>query len=344
MTEELDGTVNPGARNCKEELLKIISSVVGNKMAKLILYQKMRDLDIHELNDSSEYIQKILISELFKENMLKILDESEIKSLKLVLFSKLYGKDKAQEFLYEDFYVKTKKPMDFVYAIFGKVMGDVLIKHGQQKFGISNVKHVQEYKQVIFMEQLFKIMFDGFPEEMHDSIKLSMVKFVKLGDKKDILNMQQLVGKYNLAPEEIIRKIQKNITLLDAKEDVEKMKSDDIMDFLKQISEDDKAKMQMFYMMRKDSMHKKSGNDRNEELKNQNIITDMKDILGAYMDHDDVDYAIKMTLQELSMDKVTEAIMDPSDFIDGVINNSIIKEFSVNKVSIIKDKLRAVIK
>lgn len=345
MAEDDTKGLTPGSGKCKKELMKILTSKIGHHIAKSIIFQKMQEYEIDDLDKASEYIQKVLIESLFSHNLLKIMDRSELQSLKLVLFTKLYGVDKAREFLFDGFYIKTKIPVDYLKNTFGEALGDRIIDMGEKKFSIKNIRHHDEAYQVFFMEEIFKIIFHGFPTAFCDRIRFAMAKFVKLGDTSEEDSLKNLLGKFSVPPEDFMKKVLKNFESFSNAEDMKNMTTNDWLDFLSKLTKDDKSKVDLFHELKKlTSPSKSDSGNVGDDVKNQNIITDLKVILGDFMAMKDAESVIKYSMGKMRIKKLTEHGYNPGEFIDDIVENSIIKEFSPNKVSIVKDKLRAVLK
>lgn len=331
--------VTQGVKNCKKELLNLLSELLGKKMAKLIIYQKMAELEIADLDNTTEYAQKVLIDTLFGHNMMKILDEHESRDLKLVLLVKLFGEEKAKHLIFEDIYIKCKIPVNFFKIIFGKILGNTIIGLGEKKLNARDVKHLDEHYQLSFMDEVLKILFKGFPKKLYDDIRLAMVKYIKDGELDKFDTLEHIINNNKMEPKDFMKLIMGNLNSLGQAN----MKADDWMEFISKCSKDDKRKLSLYYEIKKQVTPQKAGDQMAEEIKNQNLFTDLKLILSSYMSITEAENVIKSSMSDVQIQKLTESAYEPSQLIDSIVKNSIISEFSPNKITIVKDKLRSVL-
>jgi hypothetical protein len=299
-----------GQKDAKEILTEFMSEHFGEWLGKKLLAMKLLEYGKTNINDFSEFELKQFVDIMMRTLFYKMRVPSQVKIIKLMLMNKLFGKEEAIKIAAESTYVSGVRPIEFMHELFGRFLGDKLIRLAEKSFHEVNIAKQDELKQVLFMKKVVAKLF-SFDKDFESDMKLQMLIFIKRGPKRQnfllkMMKEEQYKDKISHVYDEFVEWME------DEEEDIT-----DVMIFLE--------KQKNIGLKNKEKQLDKS------QIKEAVNVT-LLDFLSDYMSSSEIKQFMDEEKTRLEIDEIAFAEKKKKQkFIDDFLCLNVINQFSIQR-------------
>lgn len=168
----------------KESIKDFMNEHFGDWLGMQLLNMKLLEYGQDDLDNFTDFELKTFIEILMKTLFEKIRTKDQVRLMKFILLEKIFGKKEVLKIAAEKQYSKVTMPIEFIYDLFGKAIGKIILDSAKEEFDEPDITNQDELKQILFMKKIIKKIF-GESKQFHKRIDLDMLIFIKQGIKKE---------------------------------------------------------------------------------------------------------------------------------------------------------------
>jgi len=319
-----------------------VADFLGTKFGSLLAKQYMDmgryKLNIKSLDTASEY-EQIMFLDFISDKMLGSKYSTDVKKRKKsIIYYKILGSNMKLPF----------QPVCFLDYNFGANFGEKILNASQSAFSINDITSYDEQYQATFIKSIMNDMFNFFGDEKISFINDEFEKFMKFEDhiSLDIFKSLMPPSGYD---------IHSSIEVCDSINDYMNIRSNntfsgfldsDLKVFLEKMGVES-SEFSRYISGIQNAIQKKKIVDpvsSGGETLHTSYMNDLCKVLEEYVGPGEADFLLKQCFSDLEIRDLTlEAENKKVLFLEYLLSNTYLSNFSEQKKNLIRDKVRNII-
>lgn len=325
----------------------------GEWVGKELLAMKIIEYQHLDWDNYKDYELKAFLNLLFETTFSKFMTKDEVKMNKLIMMTKIFGKEEAIESMSTNISSKTTQPLNFMRVLFGNVVGDAMIDVAGKVLGKNDIRKSNELDQVLFMKEIIGRIFRS-NKNIQNNVNLDMLRFMKSGSHKKNIIEAALDGIKTPENFDEAKKAYKEI--VDFMKDSDPGKLDKIIDeLIKQISEsnslDEEQILALSEFVRKyacgisEKIKIKQKHHKKKKSEDKSLTLELTYVLEPFLGLKEAKRVIGTIQKNYALDDIRKGTKkEKSGFIKDLMQSNLLKDFSMQRERLVKIELARILK